>query len=107
MVDEKNVEMDLKNVHFYWEEKISDTAFVPHELREMPVKRGTATVNVKFESIKELEVRPGVAGGLPVMTITLQNGKRGEFPLALSGTLKGESDFGGRRFPSRPFAGSY
>lgn len=43
-VDAKSVETDVKNVIFYYEEKISETAFVPHELRELPVKRGTATV---------------------------------------------------------------
>lgn len=40
-VDSKGVETDLRNVTFYWEEKISETAFVPHELKEVPVKRGT------------------------------------------------------------------
>src|SRR3569832_2397732 len=47
--DAKGIETDLKNVIFYWVEIISETAFVPHELNEVPVKRGTATVKIKFD----------------------------------------------------------
>ncbi|ALA57316.1 hypothetical protein [Nitrospira moscoviensis] len=39
----------------------------------------------------EMEVRH-VA--LPTVTITLADGKRREFPLALAGSFKGQSDFG-------------
>mgnify|MGYP000913353609 CR=1 FL=1 len=50
--DTKGVETEVHGVIFYWEEKISETAFVPHELKEVPVKRGTATVKIKFDAIK-------------------------------------------------------
>lgn len=93
-VDAKGVEMEVKHVVFYWEEKISDTSFVPHELKEVPVRRGTATVKIKFDNIKQIDVVPSGNGALPTVTITLADGKRGEFPLALAGSFKGQSDFG-------------
>jgi hypothetical protein len=94
ITDTQGVETDVKNVSFYWEEKISETAFVPHELRQLPVKRGTATVQVKFETIKQIDVKQGGEKGLPTFTITLANGKTGEFAAALAGSFRGESDFG-------------
>ncbi len=94
VTDAKSVETEVQNIHFYWEEKLSETAFVPNELREVPVTRGTATVKVKFETIKQIDIRKGSNGGLPVLAITLTNGKSGEFTLAIDGTFRGESDFG-------------
>lgn len=92
--DAKGVETDLKNVIFYWEEKISETAFVPHELKEIPVKRGTATVKIKFDSIKFIDLKPSGNGSLPNVSITLVDGKTGDFVLAIAGSFKGQSDFG-------------
>lgn len=92
--DAKGVETDLKNVTFYWEEKISETAFVPHELREVPVKRGTATVKIKFDSIKFIDLKPSGNASLPNVSITLADGKTGDFVLAIAGSFKGQSDFG-------------
>lgn len=100
MTDTQGIESEIKNVIFYWEEKISETAFVPHELRHLPVKRGTATVNVKFDSIKQIDIKPGVDNALPALTITLGNGKTGEFGLAIDGKFKGESDFGEVELPA-------
>src|SRR3990167_27753 len=94
VTDSQGVEMELKNVLFYWEEKVSETAFVPHELKHIPVKRGSATVNVKFGGIKTVEVKPGGDKNLPVLTIVLGNGNSGDFTLALPGSFKGQSDFG-------------
>jgi hypothetical protein len=94
VTDGQGIETEIKNVMFYWEEKVSDTAFVPHELRHVPVKKGTATVNVKFDNIKQIEVKPGADSGLPSLSITLTNGKTGEFALAIKGSFRGESDFG-------------
>lgn len=37
--------------------KISETTFVSHEMRQLPVKRGAATVQVKFETIKQIDVK--------------------------------------------------
>jgi len=94
VTDGQGIETEIKNVMFYWEEKVSETAFVPHELRHVPVKKGTATVNVKFDNIKQIEVKPSADSGLPSLAITLTNGKTGEFALAIKGSFRGESDFG-------------
>lgn len=94
VTDAQGVESEIKNVLFYWEEKVSETAFVPHELRHVPVKKGTATVNVKFDSIKQIDVKPGTDSALLSLVITLSNGKTGEFALAIKGSFRGDSDFG-------------
>ncbi len=98
--DTKGVETDVKNVIFYWEEKISETAFVPHELREVPVKRGTATVKIKFEGIKQIDLKSSGNSAPPNVTITLNDGKTGEFALAIAGSFKGQSDFGEVELPA-------
>ncbi|MCC2640398.1 MAG: exported protein of unknown function [Nitrospira sp.] len=97
--DAKDVQTDLKNVLFYWEEKVSETAFIPHELKHLPVKRGTATVNIKFDGITHFDVKSGAEKSPPTLHITLTNGKTGEFPLAIDGSFKGESDFGKVEMP--------
>jgi hypothetical protein len=94
VTDQQGVETELKNGIFYWEEKMSETSFVPHELRHLPAKRGTATVNIKFDQIKQIELKPGAEKAPPLMTVTLANGKNGEFVPAVQGSFKGESDFG-------------
>lgn len=99
ITDTQGIETEIKNLTFYWEEKISETAFVPHELRQLPVKRGTATVQVKFDTIKQIDVKPGADKGLPALSITLTNGKSGEFVAALAGSFRGESDFGQTDIP--------
>jgi hypothetical protein len=99
ITDTQGIDTEVKNVSFYWEEKISETAFVPHELRQLPVKRGTATVQVKFETIKQIDVKQGAEKALPVFAITLTNGKSGEFTAALAGSFRGESDFGQTEIP--------
>lgn len=101
LTDAQGVETEVKNVIFYWEEKISETAFVPHELKQIPVKRGTTTVNVKFNTIKVIDVKPGPdAKALPTLMVTLTNGKTGEFALAIDGKFKGDSDFGEVELPA-------
>jgi hypothetical protein len=100
VTDAQGIETEVRNIQFYWEEKVSDTAFVPHELKQVPVKRGTATVNVKFDTIKQIDVKPGTDKGLPVFSITLSNGKTGEFALAINGSFKGDSDFGEVELPA-------
>jgi hypothetical protein len=100
VTDAQGVETELKNIQFYWEEKVSETAFVPHELKQVPVKRGSATVNVKFDTIKQIDVRPASDKGLPMFNITLSNGKTGEFALAINGSFKGDSDFGEVELPA-------
>jgi hypothetical protein len=94
VTDQQGVETELNNGIFYWEEKLSETSFVPHELRHLPAKRGTATVNIKFDQIKQIELKAGVDNTHPAMTITLASGKTGEFVPAVQGSFKGESDFG-------------
>lgn len=98
--DNKGVETDIANVIFYWEEKVSETSFVPHELREMPLKRGATIVRIKFEQIRQLLIRPGSDGTSPVVSITLKDGKTGEFVLGISGSFKGRSDFGDVELPA-------
>jgi len=101
LTDTQGIETEVKNVIFYWEEKISETAFVPHELKQIPVKRGTTTVNVKFDTIKVIDVKPGAdAKALPTLLVTLTNGKIGEFTLAIDGRFKGDSDFGEVELPA-------
>ncbi len=98
--DHQGIETEIKNVQFYWEEKVSETAFVPHELKHVPVKRGNATVNVKFDGIRTIEVKSPVEKGLPLVVISLTNGNSGEFSLALPGSFKGQSDFGETDLPA-------
>ena len=94
LTDAQGVETEVRNVVYYWEEKVSETSFIPHELRHMPVKRGTATVQVKFETIKQIDVKAGADKTAPSLTITLTSGKAGEFLPAITGSFRGESDFG-------------
>lgn len=100
ITDNQGVETELKHVIFYWEEKVSETSFVPHELVHVPVKQGSATVNVKFEKIKQIDVKPGADKAPPAVAITLTSGKTGEFTLAVNGTFKGETDFGEVELPA-------
>ena len=99
VTDVQGFETELKNGIFYWEEKMSETSFVPHELRHLPSKRGTATVNIKFDQIKQIDMKPGADKAAPAMTVTLANGKSGEFVPAVNGSFKGESDFGQVEIP--------
>jgi hypothetical protein len=100
MIDANGLDTEVKNVMFYWEERVSETAFVPHELKQVPVKRGNATVNVRFETIKQIDVKLSSDKGNPMLTITLGNGKTGDFALAIAGSFKGESDFGEVELPA-------
>jgi hypothetical protein len=99
VTDAQGVETELRNGIFYWEEKMSETSFVPHELRHLPSKRGTATVNIKFDQIKQIELKSGADKAASAMTVTLANGKSGEFVPAVNGSFKGESDFGQVEIP--------
>lgn len=92
--DPQGIKTDLENVIFYWEEKVSETAFIPHELRELPVKRGASTVKIQFDAMKSIILKPSGNGSPPEATVSLKNGKTGEFTLAIMGSFKGQSDFG-------------
>jgi len=100
ITDSQGVETEMRNALFYWEEKVSETAFVPHELKHIPVKRGSATVNVKFDGIKTIEAKPTGDKSLPILSIFLANGNSAEFALALPGSFKGMSDFGETELPA-------
>lgn len=100
VTDTQDIESEIKNVVFYWEEKISETAFVPHELRHLPVRSGSTTVNVKFESIKQVDLRSNGDKALPGVTITLLNGKSKDFTLAIDGRIKGQDEFGEVEVPA-------
>jgi len=98
--DSNGVEMTLSHARLYWEEKIDETTFVPHEITYVPVKRGAATINVKFENIKHIQVKPNHQNkGRATLSIALKNGKSGEFPLAKDVSLVGDSDFGEIKVP--------
>lgn len=100
--DAEGIEMSVSNARLYWEEKIDETTFVPHEITHVPVKHGAATINVKFQQIAKIMVRPDhPAKGRQALTIKLLNGKSGEFPLAKEVTLIGHSDFGEIRLPMK------
>lgn len=98
--DADGIQMSVSNARLYWEEKIDETTFVPHEITHVPVKHGAATINVKFQKIAGIQVKPDhPAKGRQALTIKLLNGKSGEFPLAKEVTLIGQSDFGEIRIP--------
>ncbi len=92
IIDAEGVETQIDNFRFYWEERLNDTSFVPHELHHVPVKKGASTINVKFSSIKEIQI--SLNGKNPELTIHLTNGKTGKFPLSIDGKFRGDSDFG-------------
>ncbi len=97
-IDADGIQMSVSNARLYWEEKIDETTFVPHEITHVPVKRGAATINVQFERIASIQIRPDhPTKGRQALTIKLVNGKSGEFPLAKAVTLIGQSDFGETR----------
>lgn len=100
LTDADGVETELKNVVFYWEERVSETAFIPHELKQVPVKKGNATVHVKFDTIKQIDVKPSEDKKMPQVNIALTNGKNGDFTLAIAGSFKGDSDFGDLELPA-------
>jgi hypothetical protein len=101
VTDSQGIESEVKNVLFYWEEKVSETAFVPHELRDVPVKKGSATIKVRFDQIKQIDIKPAPDSGTsPTLVISLASGKTGEFSLAINGSFKGLSDFGETEFPA-------
>ncbi|MCA9423043.1 MAG: hypothetical protein KC592_18635, partial [Nitrospira sp.] len=92
--DTQGLQTEMENIIFYYEEKVSETSFIPHELRELPVKRGTSTVKIKFFSIKEIDLKASDKESPPVANVTLKDGKTGEFQLAIAGSFKGQSAFG-------------
>ena len=100
VTDNQGIETEIKNVVFYWEERLSDTAFVPHELRHLPVKRGNTQNNIPFDKIKQLDMKPIGNDALNV-SVTLANGKTGEFTLSMAGSFRGESDFGQADVPAK------
>lgn len=55
-------------------------------------------MKVKFDSIEHLDIKPSGNGPLPIVVITLTNGKTGEFGLAIVGSFKGQSGFGEMEF---------
>ena len=97
VTDSQEVKTEMKHMRLYWEEKVSETSFVPHEVTHVPVKRGAATVTIPFKKIHKIDVKPDGASpakALSVLVIALRDGKTGEFPLALEASLIGMSDFG-------------
>ena len=98
--DTQGLQTEMENIIFYYEEKVSETSFIPHELRELPVKRGTSTVKIKFMSIKEIDLKASDKKSPPVANVTLKDGKTGAFQLAIAGSFKGQSAFGEVELPA-------
>jgi hypothetical protein len=57
-------------------------------------------VKIKFDQIKQVEIKPSANGKLPNVAITLADGKSGEFGLAIAGSFKGQTDFGEVELPA-------
>jgi len=103
VTDAQGVDTEIRNLIFYWEEKVSETAFVPHELRHLLVKRGSTTNNIPFDKIRQVETKQAGSEGI-TMLVTLANGKTGEFVLTIPGSFRGESDFGQAEVPAKSVA---
>lgn len=92
--DREGLRTDVTNLSFYWEEQLSDTQLALHELKHIPAKRGAVPIQIKFNKIKRIDFKPDTGSGGPVLSITLKNGKTGEFTLDIPGSFKGHTDFG-------------
>ncbi len=102
ITDSEGVETEVQHTRLYWEEQVSDTSFVPHEVSYVPVKRGASTINVKFTNIKSIEVKgENPKKGQAILHITLKNGKTGAFPVAVDASFIGDSDFGEVKLPMK------
>lgn len=103
VMDAQGADTEIHNLIFYWEEKISETAFVPYELRHLPIKRGSTANNIPFDKMKQVETKPAVSEG-GTMLVMLARGKTGEFVLTMPGSVHGESDFGQADVPAKSVA---
>ena len=69
--------------------------FVPHELKQLPVRRGADTVYLRCDdNLKRIEK----AGNRP-FTVTLTNGKQARVHPRFPGRFRGESNFGQVELP--------
>lgn len=93
-IDASGLRTDVTNMVFYWEEKLSETQLALHELRHVPARRGTVPIKIQFSRIKSIEFKSSDGRGDPVLSITLKNGKTGEFNLEIPGSFKGQTEFG-------------
>ncbi len=91
-VDTGGLETSVSHVVFYWEEQLSETQLALHELTHIPAKLGTVPIQIHFEKIKQVEFSN--AKSQPVLSVTLKNGKRGDFSLQIPGSFKGRTEFG-------------
>lgn len=100
ITDAEGMQTDVKDVKFYWEEKIDETSFVPHEERHLSVKHGKATIEIGLKKIQTIDILPKQDGQtLPVVRIMMDSGTQGEFPLARAVSLIGHSEFGKFQVP--------
>lgn len=91
-VDRGGLETSVSHVVFYWEEQLSETQLALHELTHIPAKRGTVPIQIHFDRIKQVEFNN--SKGESMVSVTLKNGKRGDFSLAIPGSFKGRTEFG-------------
>lgn len=93
-VDAGGLETAVSHVVFYWEEQLSETQLALHELTYIPAKRGTVPIQIQFEKIKQVEFKHAASRDEPMFSVTLKNGKSGDFSLQIAGSFKGRTDFG-------------
>lgn len=91
--DREGVKIAIDQAVFCYEEKINVASFIPPKLRTLPVKRGSATVHVTYETIKQVEFELGLGDEALPTIVTLTNGKGGEFQVAIAGNVRGLSGF--------------
>ena len=97
IIDNQDVQTDIQNVRIYWEEKVGEAAFIPHEAINLPVRKGSTTVHVSLGTIRKIEVERKKE--LVIIRITLSTGKTGEFTPPMSFQVIGSSEFGEVRIP--------
>ena len=73
--DREGVKIAIDQAVFCYEEKINVASFIPPKLRTLPVKRGSATVHVTYETIKQVEFELGLGDEALPTIVTLTNGK--------------------------------
>ena len=94
LVDTGGLETDVTDLVFYWEEKLSETQLALHELKHVPAKRGAVPIQIQFSKIKRIDFQTPSGAHSSVLSVTLKNGKTGDFHLDIPGSFKGQTDFG-------------
>lgn len=62
ITDADGLQTEVSDIKIYWEEKIDETSFVPHEDRHLLVKRGKATIEIGLKKFRALRYFPNRMG---------------------------------------------